>query len=166
MPAQLLFRAEQPVGRRVLELLPPLFYGAELGRIWRQELQEDVMFPAVVADFLCLVPLGVIHYEKQSLVFGTETFEELEELFGVDFVSKHVVAFVVSLRAVAVEVRSDVRELLRWFCPARIPAVCDFWLDAERGFIQNKQRVALCYESGNQARKLFLKRFCAALFAL
>lgn len=124
------------------------------------------MLIAIIYDFLCLVPSGVIHDNEHQWIFRVQFFEKFEELFRVDFIAKHIMALVVSLRAVAVKVRSDVRELLRGFCPARIPAVRDFRLDAERGFIQDKQRVALRYESGNQASKLFLKRFCAALFAL
>ncbi len=166
MPAQLLFRAEQPVGSRVLEILPPLFYRVELRRVWRQKLHKDIMLSAVVEYLLRLVPFGVVHHKEQSLVLGAETLEEFEKLSGVEFVTKHIVTLAMSLRAVAVEVRSDVSELLHRFCSARIPTMRDFWLDAESGFVQSEQRVALCYAFGNHAGELFLKRFCAALFAL
>ena len=61
MPAQLLFRVEQPVGGCVLEPLPPLLYRAELRRVGRQELYEDILLVAIVHDFLSLVPSCVVH---------------------------------------------------------------------------------------------------------
>ena len=56
----------------------------------------------------------------------------------VEPVAKHVMAFVMALCSVAVEVLADVCELLYWLAAFREPASRNFWLDAERGFIQNK----------------------------
>ena len=124
------------------------------------------MFVAVVHYFFCFVPSGIVHDEKHFWIFGVHAFEELEELFGVEFVAKHVVGFVVTLCTITVEVLAHVCELLHWFAAFEEPSACNFWLDAKRRFIQHKEFVALCYSFGNQASEFFLKRFCAALFAL
>lgn len=138
MPAQLLFCVEQLVGCCVFEFFPPLFYRAELRRVGWQELYEYIMFVAVVADFLRLVPSCIVHDDEKLRIFCVQSFQELEELSGVELVAEHVMALVVSLCTVAVEVLAHICELLHWPASFSEPASNNFWQNAEGCLIQNK----------------------------
>ena len=73
---------------------------------------------------------------------------------------------VMPLCAITVEVLAHIRKLLNRPAPFPEPTVRNFWRYAECCLIEYKERIALDYAFAYQASEFFLKRFCAALFAL